>query len=86
LSELKLPAKPRIVKVDWGYYEESTGDETLEVHVVFEDRTTDAEISNAPIFEIKRGIMDRLEQCHVDLFPYFVFERESEHEPPIREE
>jgi hypothetical protein len=53
---------------------------------VLEDGTTDQEIEQAPIHAIKRAIIGSLADHGVALFPYFFFERESEHEAPIREE
>ncbi len=81
-----MPSSPRVVKVPWGSYLDSSGEQSLEIHVVLDDRTTDREIEQAPIHAIKGAIMDSLAEHGVPWFPYFFFERESEHETPIREE
>lgn len=83
---LELPPSPRITKIDWDSFEDSDGEESLEICVVLEDQTTDEEIEQAPIHAIKRAIIGSLAEHGVVLFPYFVFERESEHEAPIHEE
>jgi hypothetical protein len=79
LKSLNLPAKPKIVKLEWEPYEDSLGDEALELFVLFSDSTTDEEIEHAPIHEIEKKIMDRLAAHGVGLFPYFWFLREREH-------
>lgn len=81
LEALDLPPSPRIVGIDWEFYEDSSGDESLEIFVLLADETTDKEIENAPIHEIKRTIIDSLRDQKVKRFPYFTFERKSEHEP-----
>ncbi|NLS91870.1 MAG: hypothetical protein GXX96_06775 [Planctomycetaceae bacterium] len=82
LDSLNLPPIPRIVKIAWDWYEDSSNEESLEVFVVLDDATTDTQIERAPIHEIKRTIAGSLEKNGVRLFPYFYFERESEHETP----
>jgi hypothetical protein len=86
LNELTLPPGLRITDIVWDWFEDSDGEQTLEIIVVLDDETTDREIEQAPIHEIKRAIIDSLAEQGVSFFPYFYFERESEHEAPVREE
>jgi hypothetical protein len=81
LDALDLPSNPRIAGIDWEFYEDSSGDESLEIFVLLADDTTDKEIEKAPIHAIKRQIIESLREQKVTLFPYFTFRRESEHEP-----
>lgn len=60
LPSLRLPSNPRVVGIDWEPVEDSSGEESLELYVLFEDRATDLELQSAPINEIKKRIMDRL--------------------------
>lgn len=83
VESLDLPPKPRVVRLAWELDEDSSGDDALEILVLFDDQTTDEEIEKAPIQEIKWKIIERLERHNVKLFPpfpYFVFARESEQE------
>jgi hypothetical protein len=81
LSDLVLPASPRIVKLDWQRDEDSFGDESINIAVVLDNSTTYRELEKAPIHQIKGVIMDSLQRHGVVLFPYFYFEREEEYEP-----
>lgn len=85
LRAIDLPDSPRIVKLDWDYYEDSSGDEGIEIEVVFDAGTTDDQILQAPIHEIKRRILDSLREHEVTLFPYFTFMREDEYDASSRE-
>ena len=80
----ELATKPRIVKLDWDSFLDSSGEETLEVFVVLDDATTDEEIENAPIDSIQQSIVDKLAESGISSSPYFVFEYEREHESPER--
>lgn len=86
LETLDLPKKPRIVGLEWTYYEDTQGEDSLKVTVVLDDATTDRDIETAPIVEIKRAIMDSLHQQGIELFPYFFFDRPSEREALRQEE
>ena len=80
LASLDLPDSPRIVKLDWDYYEDTSGEEAIEVTVVFDRSTTDKEIATGPIYEMKGTILDSLRKHNVTLFPYFRYMREDEYE------
>jgi len=86
LDALTLPPEPRITKIVWDSFEDSSNEESLEIYVLLDDKTTDREIEQAPIHAIKRAIIGSLTEHGVALFPYFYFERESEHETPVHEE
>jgi len=86
LESLELPPELHITKIDWERFEDSDGEESLEIYIVLDDKTSDEEIERAPIHAIKRTVVDSLARHDVALFPYFSFERESEHEAPVHEE
>lgn len=86
LETLDLPKKPRIVGLEWAYYEDTQGEDSLKVTVILADSTTDSDILIAPIHEIKRAIMESLDRQGIELFPYFFFERPSEREALRQEE
>ena len=81
LRSLRLPRNPRVAWVDWEAVEDSSGEESLEVFVLFDDRTTDRELQSAPVNEIKSEMMKSLAEHGVELFPYFTFLRKREHLP-----
>lgn len=80
LDSLCLPDSPRIVKLEWDFYEDSLGEESIEIDVVFDRSTTDQQIEEGPIHAIKGKIMESLAEHGVTLFPYFTFMREDEYE------
>ena len=75
---LDLPSIPRVVKVEWGLDEDSSGEESLDIVVLLDSDTTDDDIRAAPIQEIKWRIMENLRRHGVTQSPYFTFEREGE--------
>jgi hypothetical protein len=77
-ESLGLPPGPRVVRVDWELDEDSSGEESLEILVLFDPRTTDDDIRAAPIHEIKWRIVESLRRHSVTQSPYFTFEREGE--------
>ncbi|HEV3023571.1 MAG TPA: hypothetical protein VGX76_13950 [Pirellulales bacterium] len=80
LDSLKLPPKPRIVKIEWDFYEDSMGEESLKILLLLDDSTTDKELKKAPVHAIKRAIRDSLTKHKIRLFPYFYFDRKGEYE------
>jgi len=77
LDQLDLPARPRVVRLEWRPHEDSLGEDSLKVWVILSDDTRDEELKET--FEINRTIRDNLRKHGVSLFAYIRYALETEY-------
>ena len=80
LKSLRFPPDYHVVGVRWEPMEDSTGEESLDVSVLFDDNATDKQIGGSPASEISNAIRTNLEMKGVRLFPYISFMRKREYD------
>ena len=78
LENLQLPARPEIVGIEYEPYEDSTGEDSLEIWVVLSDSTLDEDITGTNVMQIKSAIRGSLHARGIKLFPYVRLVTESE--------
>lgn len=70
LGELLLPERPRIERIQFQPWENSSGEPSFRVWVILPDDTSDDELTGDRVLEIKRLIFDYLQKKERSLFPY----------------
>ena len=80
LKNLQFPPSPRIEALEYQPYEDSTGEDSLEVFVIISDSTRDEEITGENVIEIKSAIRESLLSKGVNLFPYIEFITRSDYD------
>jgi len=70
LKTLQLPPLPPIDRIEWEEYEDSTGDESLRLLVVFGKNTNVEKITGQQVGDLKRAIRDSLIAHGITKFPY----------------
>jgi hypothetical protein len=80
LQDLELPSRPRVTRLEWAPYEDSLGDEAVEVWVLLDADTRDEEIEGRWVSDVITKILHSLQRREVGLFPYVRFAREGERE------
>jgi len=86
LKTLKLPPFPPVSKIQWEEYEDSTGDESLRLLVIFAENTDMESISGQQLGDLKRAIRDSLIAHGVEKFPYISIATPEELAEPIDED
>ncbi len=70
LKTLKLPDLPPIDRIEWEEYEDSTGDDSLRLLVVFAKDTDVEKLTGQQVGDLKRAIRDSLIAHGISKFPY----------------
>src|SRR5438067_9467000 len=78
-SALQLPKTPRVLDVKVEPHVDSTGDDSLRITVILDNKTTDAQRSLKKIEPIENAMREALERAGVELFPYFWFRTRAEY-------
>ena len=81
LSDPPLPPSPPVEAIEAEFYEDSTGEESLEVWVILSDATRDEEITGERVMQIKSALRERLLSKGITLFPYIHFIKRSDFHP-----
>lgn len=79
-DELDLPDYPVVEIIEADYYEDSSGEDSLEVWVILSDSTRDEELTGESVVQIKSAISESLLKNDVKLFPYIRLVKRSEYE------
>ena len=77
-KKLKLPLRPPVVAIEVEEYEDSQGEDSLEVYVVLGEDTTDEDITGEAVLDIKTKIHDELLAQGIREFPYIHLAKRSE--------
>lgn len=77
-KSLDLPSRPKVVGIDVEDYVDSAGEEALRVYVIIRDGTRDEELTGESGLQMKRAIRERLQQHGIPLFPYVLYQTESQ--------
>lgn len=78
LSDLHLPDRPKIARIEVDPYIDSDGQDALSVLLVLDERTQDADLKGTAIWAIQKAIIDRMTQQGISLYPYFRLAKQSE--------
>lgn len=73
LQNLNLPSPPKVVDVKFEEYEDWTGEESLRVYVILDDRTRDEDWRLDRIQPIQDGIRSALRAAGEERWVYFNF-------------
>lgn len=79
-EKLDLPDRPVVEIIEADYYEDSSGEDSLEVWVVLSDSTRDEELTGESVVQIKSTISESLLNNGVKLFPYIRLVKRSDYE------
>jgi hypothetical protein len=69
-KKLPFPPRPKVIDLKVDPYIDSLGDEALEIWVLLDEDTTEADWSVANLRAIRRPISDALLNAGIDWFPY----------------
>ena len=86
LTTLKLPPFPPVSKIEWEEYEDSTGEPSLRLLVVFEANTDITKITGEQVGNLKRAIHESLLAHGITKFPYIFVATPEELAEPIDED
>ena len=70
LKTLKLPPFPPVSKIEWEEYEDSTGEPSLRLLVVFAENTDIDKVTGKQVGDLKRAIRESLIAHGITKFPY----------------
>jgi hypothetical protein len=76
-----LPPSPPIEAIEAEAYEDSTGEESLQVWVILSDSTRDEDLTGEHVMEIKSALRERLLSKGIRLFPYIRLVKRSDYHP-----
>lgn len=81
LQNLPLPPRPSVVEIRFHPYEDSAGEDSLEIIVLLNDETTDDDLTGENVMQITSSIRDSLIAKGIKLFPYVRLIKQSEYQP-----
>jgi hypothetical protein len=70
LKTLKLPSFPLVSRIEWEEYEDSTGEPSLRLLVVFAENTDIEKVTGRQVGDLKRVIRESLRAHGITKFPY----------------
>ena len=68
LSSLQLPARPSVIKLEAEDYTESTGESSLRILVLLDEKTDVDKLSGADVGELKFTIRQSLREPGINVF------------------
>lgn len=77
-----LPPSPPVEAIEAEPYEDSSGEESLQIWVILGDSTRDEDLTGEHVMQLKSAIRERLLSRGIRLFPYIRLVRRSEYHPP----
>lgn len=80
VDRLALPSRPKVVDIKFEEYQDSTGDDALEIHVILDDATPDSQRRWARIGPIEEAIRQALQNAGEARFPYITAATLAEYE------
>ncbi len=86
LKTLKLPPFPPVSKIECEEYEDSTGEPSLRLLVIFAENTDATKITGEQVGNLKRAIHDSLIAHGITKFPYIFIATPEELAEPIDED
>lgn len=86
LKTLDLPPFPTVDRIEWEEYEDSTGEDSLRLLVVFGANTDVEKITGQQVGNLKRAIHDSLIAHGITKFPYIFVATPEELAEPIDED
>ena len=86
LKFLKLPPFPPVSKIEWEEYEDSTGEPSLRLLVVFAENIDVDKITGEHVGNLKRAIHDSLIAHGISKFPYIFIATPEELAEPLEED
>jgi hypothetical protein len=69
-KKLPFPPRPKVIDLKVDPYIDSLGDDALQIWVLLDEDTTEADRSVANLRAIRRAISDALLNADIDWFPY----------------
>ncbi len=78
LSKLKLPASPRVTRLEVEEYENWEGEPALKILAIIDESTDLAQVSGHDIGEMKYQIRESLRLRGIRLYPYISIVKPSE--------
>jgi hypothetical protein len=78
LKLLKLPANPRVIRLDVEDYTDADGDPALRLLAVIDEDTDIDKMSGQDIGDLKMAIQDSLLERGITLFPYVFLAKPSD--------
>lgn len=78
-KKLPLPARPLVEKIDAEHYEDSSGEESLEIWVILDDATNDDDLTGENVVQVKSAIHQTLLAHGIRLFPYIRLIKRSDY-------
>lgn len=78
---IQLPQRPFVEDIEPELYEDSGGEESLQVWVILSDSTQDEDLSGEHVMQIKSAVRERLLNEGYHLFPYIRLVKRAEYEP-----
>ncbi len=78
LSKLKLPAKPKIDRLEVEDYVDNLGEDALRILLVLSEDTRDDDLTGDAVWAIKLAIRDALLAADIQEFPFISFAKPSE--------
>jgi hypothetical protein len=86
LKRLKLPAYPRVLRLEAEDYTDSSGDDSLRILAVIDDATELKPEIGPAVLDLKRAIRASLQKNGITVFPYIFLAKPSELTDAITEE
>jgi len=80
IENLSLPASPRIATIHAHTYEDSSGEESLEIWVILSDSTSDDDLTGENVMQIKSAIRESLINSGIQHFPYVRMIRQKDYQ------
>lgn len=80
LDKLELPQRPRVVDVKYEEYEDSTGDDSLQVYAILDDATPEEEWTWVQVEPIYDAIRSALRAAGEDRWAYFTVGTRQQYE------
>lgn len=78
LARLDLPATPRVTALRGEDYTDTSGDETIRIHILLDEAADMSNVSGRDVGELKNAIRKSLHDHGVTVFPYFKLAKPSE--------
>lgn len=85
-KKLALPSRPLIEEIELEHYEDSSGEESLEIWVILDDSTKDEDLTGENVMQVKSAIREALLSNQVRLFPYIRFIVRAEYDSEVGSE
>jgi hypothetical protein len=78
-KSLSLPARPPVETIESEHYEDSSGQDSLEIWVILSDSTPDEDLTGENVMQIKSAIRESLRRNGIRLFPYVRLVKRSDY-------